>query len=418
MEQIRFEEYLTVGDGDDIGRDVSGDIARLRLDDGQCGHAAAACLVAETSCTLEKSRVQVEYIAGVCFSSGRSLKQQRKLTVSGGLLAEVVVYNEDISALVHEVFAHCSTGVGCDVQHGCRLGCVCGDDDGIIHCAEAAQLLHHTCDGGLLLTYGNIDADDILALLIDDSIKGDRGLTGLAVADNKLTLTAADGNKCVDSLETRLHRYGNGLSVKHAGCGAFHGAELLCLDGTLAVDGLAHCVNDTADHAFADGHFDYTAGTADGVALLNVAERSEQDDADILLIQILNHALEAARELEHLACHAVGKAGHTADTVADGDDLAGLEHIDAVIDLGKLLLDALGDILHLLIAGAAVVLNILAEAVKLMDERTVINGVADLHLNAADKLGIDLIVAGYEGLADYLRELLHLLVAQRLCALY
>ena len=53
-----------------------------------------------------------------------------------------------------------------------------------------------------------------------------------------------------------------------------------------------------------------------------------------------------------------------------------------------------------------------------MGERTVIDGVADLHLNAADKLGIDLIVAGYEGLADDLRELLHLLVAQRLCALY
>ena len=149
-----------------------------------------------------------------------------------------------------------------------------------------------------------------------------------------------------------------------------------------------------------------------------MAERSEQDNADILLIQILNHALEAARELEHLACHAVGKAGHTTDTVADGDDLTGLEHIDAVIDLGKLLLNALGDILHLLIAGTAVVLNILAEALKLMDERTVINGVADLHLNAADKLGIDLVVAGYKGLADYLRELLHLLVAQRLCALY
>ena len=362
--------------------------------------------------------MQVEYIAGVCFSSGRSLEQQRKLTVSGGLLAEVVVYYEDISALVHEVFAHCGAGVGCDVQHGCRLGCVCGDDDGVIHCAEAAQLLDHACDGGLLLTYGNIDADDILALLIDYCIKCDCGLTGLAVADYELTLTAADGNKCIDSLETRLHGDGNRLSVKHTGCGAFHGAELLCLDGAFAVDGLAHCVNDTAYHALADGHFDDTAGTADGVALLNVAERSEQDNADILLIQILNHALEAARELEHLACHAVGKAGHTADTVADGDDLAGLEHIDAVIDLGKLLLNALGDILHLLIAGTAVVLNILAEAVKLMDERTVINGIADLHLNAADKLGIDLVVAGYEGLADYLRELLHLLVAQRLCALY
>ena len=53
-----------------------------------------------------------------------------------------------------------------------------------------------------------------------------------------------------------------------------------------------------------------------------------------------------------------------------------------------------------------------------MRQSSVIHRIADLHTHAAYNIGIDLIVAGYEGLADYLRELLHFLVAQRLSALY
>ena len=35
---------------------------------------------------------------------------------------------------------------------------------------------------------GDIDADDILALLVDDGIRCNGGLAGLAVADDQLTL--------------------------------------------------------------------------------------------------------------------------------------------------------------------------------------------------------------------------------------
>ena len=40
----------------------------------------------------------------------------------------------------------------------------------------------------------NIDAKDIFAFLVDDRIRSNHGLTGLAVADNQLTLAAANGN--------------------------------------------------------------------------------------------------------------------------------------------------------------------------------------------------------------------------------
>ena len=151
--------------------------------------------------------MQVENIAGVCFASGRSLEQQRDLAVSGGLLAQVVVYDKNILAVVHEVLAHCSTGIRSDIQHGSRLGCRCGNNDRVIHSAVTAQLFDNARYGRFLLADGNVDADNILALLVDDSVERDRGLTGLAVADDKLTLAAADRNKRVDSLQAGLQRH-------------------------------------------------------------------------------------------------------------------------------------------------------------------------------------------------------------------
>ncbi len=148
----------------------------------------------------------------------------------------------------------------------------------------AAQLFHYAGDGRFLLTDGDVDADNVLALLVYDSVERYCGLTGLTVADDELTLAAADRNERVDGLEAGLHGHGDGLSCKHARCRALDRTEGICLDGTLAVDGAAHSVDNAADKRFADGNLDYTTGAADTVALLQVAERSEQDDADIVLV--------------------------------------------------------------------------------------------------------------------------------------
>ena len=60
VEQVGLEEDLAVGDRDDVGRDVGGHVAGLRLDDRQRGQRAAAVLVVQARGALEQPAVEVE----------------------------------------------------------------------------------------------------------------------------------------------------------------------------------------------------------------------------------------------------------------------------------------------------------------------------------------------------------------------
>lgn len=55
VEQLGLEEDLTVGNGDYVGRDIRRNVACLRLDDRECGQAAA---VLDVRCTLEQTEVR------------------------------------------------------------------------------------------------------------------------------------------------------------------------------------------------------------------------------------------------------------------------------------------------------------------------------------------------------------------------
>ena len=68
------------------------------------------------------------------------------------------------------------------------------------------QPLHDRRDGRRLLADRDVDADDALALLVDDRVDGDGGLAGAAVADDQLALAAADRDHRVDRLDARLQR--------------------------------------------------------------------------------------------------------------------------------------------------------------------------------------------------------------------
>ena len=59
-------------------------------------------------------------------------------------------------------------------------------------------------------------------------------------------------------------------------------------------------------------------GTTSELVLADVLIRAEDNRADQLFLQVLRHALHAAREFEQLACHAVFKAMDMRDTVTDG----------------------------------------------------------------------------------------------------
>lgn len=104
VEELSLQEDLTVGDGNDVGGNVSGDITTLGLNDGKGGKGSTTELVVHLGGTLKETRVEVEdtnlllvektlegdfvrnLLAGVGLTSRRTTEKERHLTVGDSLL--------------------------------------------------------------------------------------------------------------------------------------------------------------------------------------------------------------------------------------------------------------------------------------------------------------------------------------------
>ena len=91
----------------------------------------------------------------------------------------------------------------------------------------------------------------------------------------------------------------------------------LGLDRSLAVDWIAERVNDAAEQAFANRHFDDRARALDGLPFLDFAIAAENNDADIVTFEIERHAAHAALEFDHLAGLDIVEPIDARDAVAD-----------------------------------------------------------------------------------------------------
>ena len=77
-EQIVFQIDLSIRDRNDIGGDVRRNVTRLRFDDRQCGHRAAAVFLGQMAGALQQTRMQIEYVARIRFTTRRAAQQQRQ----------------------------------------------------------------------------------------------------------------------------------------------------------------------------------------------------------------------------------------------------------------------------------------------------------------------------------------------------
>ncbi len=177
-----------------------------------------------------------------------------------------------------------------------------------------------------------------IGLLVDDRIDDDRGLAGLAVADDQLALAAADGDQCVDRLEPGLHRLVHRLARDDAGRLDFHAAALGGVDRSLAVDRIAEAIDHAAEQRITHRDFDDGAGAGDGIAFADLAVVAEYHHADIVGFEIERHAAQAgAGKLHHLTGHDVLQAEHAGDAVTDRQDLSGFGDIRFLVEGGNLL---------------------------------------------------------------------------------
>jgi hypothetical protein len=150
------------------------------------------------------------------------------------------------------------------------------------------------------LAYSDVDADDVLTLLIDDGVEGDGGLAGAAVADDELALPPADGDHGVDGLDARLQRLFDRLTTDDTRSLELHRAELGRLHRALVVERHAERIDHAADKSLAHRHLDDSAGPLDLIALLDEGVLAHQHRADAVFLQVEHQTHDVVGELEHL----------------------------------------------------------------------------------------------------------------------
>src|SRR5690606_14910736 len=165
-----------------------------------------------------------------------------------------------------------------------------------------------------------------VGLLVDDGVDRDGRLTGLAVADDQLALSAAHRDHGVDRLDSGLHGLVNRLALHDAGSLQLEGAAPFCLDLSQTVDRVAERVDHTTEVCVADRNREHVTGAGDLLASLDAAELTQDDNTDLALVQAQGQAEGAVSELDELVRHDAGEALHVGDAVCGVDyvpDLAG-----------------------------------------------------------------------------------------------
>src|SRR5208337_3987791 len=114
--------------------------------------------------------MEIEYIAGKSLTSGRTPQDERKLSVGRGLFAKVIIYNQCMFFVVPEIFAYGASGIGCNILKRRRLARCSRNHYSMFHSSIMFKGLYHARNARPFLTYGNIDANDVAALLVDDRI--------------------------------------------------------------------------------------------------------------------------------------------------------------------------------------------------------------------------------------------------------
>lgn len=77
-----------------VGGNVSGHITTLGLNDGEGSEGSSTELLVHLGGTLKETGVEVEDITGVSLTTGRTTEKEGHLTVSDGLLGQIVVDDE------------------------------------------------------------------------------------------------------------------------------------------------------------------------------------------------------------------------------------------------------------------------------------------------------------------------------------
>ncbi len=275
--------------------------------------------------------MQIEHIARVRLAACRSPQEQRDLTVRPGVLAQIVIDDERVFALPHEVLAHCAAREWGEVPQRRRVLSRNGHDDGVLH---RAFLLEHVDDlgnGRRFLPHRHVDAGQVATALVDDRVQSDSRLARLSVANDQLALSAANGDHRVDRLDARLDRLIHRRPQHDARCNDLDRPRRAArgVDRPFAIEWLAQRIDDSPNQFGTDGHRRDAASTPHLVALLDLGVWPDDHHADGFLFEVQGDAHHVLLgELHQLERSDVAQPVDARDPIADLHDRADLARLD------------------------------------------------------------------------------------------
>ena len=204
--------------------------------------------------------------------------------------------------------------------------------------------LHEGCHRRSLLANGHIDAVYrfsllIEMLLVDDGVDGDGRLTGLSVADDELTLSAADGNHGVDGFQSCLQRLLHGLAIDYARGLAVqrHFESSSQVDVSLSVDGLSERIDHAAEEVVVDANGSDAMGALHLLPFLNSSCRPEEHASDVVLLQVHHNGHSAILKLKKFRRLHVAQSIDTRHAIGDGEHSTHLVELFGLVDALKFL---------------------------------------------------------------------------------
>ena len=286
--------------------------------------------------------MQVEDVTWVCFTARWAAQQKGHGTVGFSLLREVIEDDEDVLAAVHPVLTDCGTRIWCEVLEACGVGCWGSNDGGVLHRAVLFQGGLHSRDRGRLLADCDVDATDLLGdvtgcpvfTLVQDGVDRDGGLTGLAVANDQLTLATADRDHRVDRLQAGLQRLINRLTLGHRWSLQFKRATAFSLDLALIVNWLTQRVNYTAQEFVTDWHGENLSGAVDLLALFNTFKVTQDNNTDFTAVQVLGQAQGSVFKTNQFVRHHGGKTLYVGNAVSCRDNVSDLYTLCGIRGVG------------------------------------------------------------------------------------
>ena len=214
VEQLSFQENLSVSDRNHIGGNIGRYVTSLGLNDGQSGQGSTTLGIAHLGSSLQKTGVKVENVTRVGLTAWGTPQKQGHLPVGHGLLGQIVEDDESVLTVVTEEFAHGAARVGSQVLQRSSIGSSGGNDNAVLHGIGVSETLDDLSDGGSLLANGDVNAEKLLlvvtgfveSLLVDDGVNGNCGFAGLTIANDQLTLTTTNGYQRIDGLDASLKK--------------------------------------------------------------------------------------------------------------------------------------------------------------------------------------------------------------------